>query len=238
MSRLLALGDVHGCATALEALLAAVALRPDDTLVALGDFVDRGPDSRAVLERIIGLKGLCRLIPLLGNHEQMMLGARAGEMRLWLACGGDTTMASYGARFNSFEELELIPAAHWSFLEDDCIDCYETADHFFVHANADPSLPLDDQPDYMLRWEHLDWPCRHYSGKTMICGHTRQRGGVPLHLGTTVCIDTGAYDRDGWLTCLDVRTGRYWQANQRGETRQGYLDEAVQGEVDDGEGLD
>jgi serine/threonine protein phosphatase 1 len=59
----------------------------------------------------------------------------------------------------------------------------------------------------------------------MVCGHTRQKSGRPLNLGTTVCIDTGIYEPDGWLTCLDVRTGRFWQANQLGTKRTGWLEE-------------
>ncbi len=77
----------------------------------------------------------------------------------------------------------------------------------------------------MLRWERLEEPVRHCSGKTMVCGHTRQYGGVPLYLGTAICIDTGVYDERGWLTCLDVGSYRIWQANQAGELRTGWLEE-------------
>jgi serine/threonine protein phosphatase 1 len=61
----------------------------------------------------------------------------------------------------------------------------------------------------------------------MICGHTRQKSGLPLDLGTSICIDTGAYD-DGWLTCLDVLTGRIWQANELGKARTGWLDQCTE----------
>ena len=61
----------------------------------------------------------------------------------------------------------------------------------------------------------------HCSGKTLICGHTRQASGLPWVLPGTICIDTGVYDGDGWLTCLHVETGDYWQANNRGESRAG-----------------
>ena len=118
----------------------------------------------------------------------------------------------------------LRPEEHWLFLSRDCKPYHETADHFFVHANAYPELPLNDQPDYMLFWERFDQPSPHESGKIMICGHTPQRNGVPLNLGYAVCIDTHAHG-GGWLTCLDVTTGRYWQANEQKETRSGVLDE-------------
>ncbi|HTU89032.1 MAG TPA: hypothetical protein VMF69_02945, partial [Gemmataceae bacterium] len=80
-----------------------------------------------------------------------------------------------------------------------------------------------EQPDYILYWEKLTEPCAHFSGKTLICGHTRQKSGLPLDLGTSICIDTNIYD-GGWLTCLDVRSGRIWQANEQGATRTGWLD--------------
>jgi serine/threonine protein phosphatase 1 len=80
----------------------------------------------------------------------------------------------------------------------------------------------------MLLWEKIYQPCVHVSGKVMVCGHTRQLDGLPRNWGTTVCIDTGAYDGQGWLTCLDVATGRYWQADQRGQRRTGYLEDPAE----------
>ena len=71
-------------------------------------------------------------------------------------------------------------------------------------------------------WERFDWINPHRSGKTIICGHTAQHSGEPADVGYAVCIDTWVYG-DGWLTCLDVGTGEYWQANQDGETRQDQL---------------
>ena len=72
LGRLLAIGDIHGCLPALETVLAAVSPRPNDTLVLLGDYVDRGPQSRGVIERLLALKEQCCLVPLLGNHDEMM----------------------------------------------------------------------------------------------------------------------------------------------------------------------
>src|SRR5436305_15152730 len=96
--RTLAIGDIHGCSRALDALLAAVAPRPDDQLITLGDYVDRGPDSRGVLDRLLALHATGRLVALRGNHDYMMLQARAGVDRfMWLAFGGRPTLESYGA---------------------------------------------------------------------------------------------------------------------------------------------
>ncbi len=73
--RTIAIGDIHGCSRALEAVLTAIGPRPDDVIVTLGDYVNRGPDSRAVLDRLIALEGQCTLVPILGNHDQMLLAA-------------------------------------------------------------------------------------------------------------------------------------------------------------------
>jgi serine/threonine protein phosphatase 1 len=58
----------------------------------------------------------------------------------------------------------------------------------------------------------------------MVCGHTRQKNGAILDLGHAICLDTGAYTPSGWLSCLELETGRWWQANQAGEVRKGRLD--------------
>ncbi len=236
--RLLAIGDIHGCLRAFITLLDAVAPQPDDQIIALGDYVDRGPDSRGVLDRLIALHAAGRLVALRGNHDVMMLEARDGRGLMWLACGGRQTLSSYGISdseisglregegwFSDPEDvLAKIPDRHWRFLEKDSLAYYETDKHIFVHANLYPHLSLEEQPDYMLFWEKLVEPIAHVSGKIMICGHTRQKSGLPLDLGTAICIDTGVYD-DGWLTCLDVHTGRIWQANELGKARTGWLDE-------------
>ena len=90
--------------------------------------------------------------------------------------------------------------------------------------SADPAGPGDKLAPAMIRGQKLDAPRPHVSGKTMICGHTRQENGLPCNLGHAICIDTWVYG-DGWLTCLDVEEGTCWQANQRGETRMLHLDD-------------
>jgi serine/threonine protein phosphatase 1 len=219
--RHLAIGDIHGCSRALDALLAAVSPRADDRLITLGDYVNRGPDSRGVLGRLLQLHRLGQLIPLRGNHEEMMLEARESDahLGLFLNVGGDRTLASYGPDAT----LADVPAAHWDFIENVCRDYYETDTHFFVHANAYPDVPLVEQPTFMLRWEPFNDPPPHESGKVMVCGHSSQKSGRPRNLGHAICIDTHAHGRNGWLTCLDVTSGRIWQANQRGEVRQAWI---------------
>jgi serine/threonine protein phosphatase 1 len=217
--RTIAIGDIHGCSTALKALIGAIRPRPEDTIVTLGDYIDRGPDSRGVLDLLIELSQSCRLVPLLGNHDQMLLEVRIGKYPIhWLLeIGGTATLDSYGPG----RELALIPDDHLAFLEA-CLDFHETDTHIFVHANYFPDLPMAEQPADMLRWESLrvTTPGPHDSGKTAIVGHTSQKSGEILDLGHLKCIDTYCYGR-GWLTALDVNTGEIWQANQKGAIRRG-----------------
>ena len=184
-------------------------------IVTLGDCVNRGPDSRGVLERLIALERQCKLIPLLGNHDEMLLqllmDAKVGRPRAlsnWLRMGGDATLASYGAPPGkiAWADLTRIPAEHAAFLER-CRAYHETATHIFIHANYDPVLPMNEQPFELLRWESLRdaIPGPHYSGKTVIAGHSSQKTGEILDLGYLVCIDTYCYG-GGWLTALDVQT--------------------------------
>jgi serine/threonine protein phosphatase 1 len=224
--RTLVIGDIHGCLRAFEALIEEVAPQTDDLLVTLGDYVDRGPDSKGVLERMLALQGQCRCVALKGNHDLMMLTARDDEEHFqeWLACGGKQTLESYHANQDWETFAEAVATQHWHFLEQDCKPFHEIETHIFVHATIYPDLPLAEQPDYMLYWEKLElgsWH-PHESGKIMICGHTAQRSGRPLVLDHAICIDTWVYG-DGWLTCLDVDSEVYWQANERGEKCMGNL---------------
>lgn len=224
--RTLAIGDIHGCLRALTTLLNAVGPRPDDLLITLGDYVDRGPDSKGVLDYLIDVHATGRLVALRGNHDQMMVDARDGtDGRLWLACGGQATLRSYGTAAYLEYEFNDIPERHWDFLENRCVNWHETETHFFVHGSVAPHLPLDQQSEEVLLWEKLfaDRSMPHCSGKIMVCGHTRQTSGEILDLGHAICIDTGCYG-GGYLTCLEIETGHWWQANQGGELRQGKLE--------------
>lgn len=222
--RILAIGDIHGCYTALTTLLEIVLPGPGDLVVALGDFVDRGPQSRESIDLLLELEQRCRLVALRGNHEEMMLEAvqSSADLSGWLMYGGIETLLSYQIPPGEFT-LEKLPPAHLQFLTERCRDFFETEAFQFVHAGFDPKLPLDQQSPHLLRWDKLADRGPHQSGKLTICGHTRQESGLPLNLGHTICIDTWVYGA-GWLTCLDVDTKHYWQANQLGEHRQGKLD--------------
>jgi serine/threonine protein phosphatase 1 len=215
--RTIAIGDIHGCSAALDALLKAIRPLPEDCIVTLGDYINRGPDSRGVIERLIDLKDRCRLVPLLGNHEEMLFEALAESYPLnyFLGVGGDATLDSYGPG----RVLSLIPDDHITFLKS-CLDYHETNSHIFVHASYESDLPMSEQTSPILRWEALgnSVPEPHFSGKTVIAGHNSQKNGEILDLGHVKVIDTYCYG-GGWLTALDVHTEEVWQADREGNMR-------------------
>jgi serine/threonine protein phosphatase 1 len=216
VSRTLAIGDIHGCSIALEALIEAISPQPDDTIIPLGDYVDRGIDSKGVLDQLIELRDRCNLVPILGNHDQMMLHARDGrsDFQFWLNCGGDAALDSYG----STGKLDLIPGNHIRFLES-CRSYFETDTHIFLHANYKPDVPVEQLDDHTIRWLSLRDsipPKPHCSGKVVVVGHTPQT--EVLDLGYLICLDTGVW-KGGWLTALDVESGKIWQVSEAGSLR-------------------
>lgn len=149
MSRLIAFGDVHGCDHALEAVLEAVVPAPDDHLVFVGDLIDQGRDSAAVLERLIQLRQRYHVTLIQGNHEEMLYAARDSEqaLRYWEECGGIYTLNSY--QFGA--GLNVIPPRHWALL-DSCVPYLETDDFIITHANYRPDVPMSEQDGHLLRW--------------------------------------------------------------------------------------
>jgi serine/threonine protein phosphatase 1 len=216
--RIFAIGDIHGCATALKALIEAIDPQPEDTIVVLGDVLDFGPDSKGAIHLLIDLSRCCRLILIQGNHEEMLFRALNGpdDLHYWELCGGTATRMNYPDR----DDHELIDPDHLRFLQENCRDHWET-DHFiFVHANYFPNQRMPEQSGYTLRWEFVqpDRMAAHYSGKPVVAGHTPQTSGEPLDLGFLKLIDTDA-SRGGWLTALEVHSGEVIQANQQGQLR-------------------
>jgi serine/threonine protein phosphatase 1 len=214
--RVIAIGDVHGCATALDGLIEGIEPQADDTIVMLGDCVDRGPDSRGVIEQLLALRDRCRLVPILGNHEEMMLNYLDGRLQPdnWLECGGTETLRSYA---NSNGKI-AIPESHVEYLRS-WGDWWEAENHFFVHASYAPDLPLAIQRWNVLRWHSLrsGLPEPHVSGKTAVLGHTSQKSGEILDVGHLVCIDTYCWG-GGWLTACEPTTGRIWQVDPHGRS--------------------
>ena len=215
--RTIAIGDIHGYTEALRAVLRACSPGADDTVVTVGDYIDRGPDSRGTIDTLIQLGGSTHLVPLLGNHDRLFLDICEGEVGGfldWLEFGGYTTFTSYGGRVP-----DGVPDDHVEFLKD-CRLWYESDTHLFTHASYLPDVPLDEQPEDVLLWAKIreSVPGPHCSGKRVIVGHTAQRDGEVLDLGHLICIDTCCYG-DGWLTAMDVDSGELWQADKHGQMR-------------------
>ena len=218
-ARTIAIGDIHGCAIALRALIDLIRPQPDDTLIPLGDCIDRGPESRQVIEQLLALRETCRLVPLLGNHEEMMLNFVDGRPQPddWLECGGAATVESYR---NPAGKLAPVPQGHIDYIRT-WGDCYETDTHFFVHGGYEAERPLARQHWQTMRWQSLKFgvPGPHESGKIAVVGHTSLKDGDILDLGHLICIDTYCWG-GGWLTALDTSAGQTWQVDREGRLRQ------------------
>src|ERR1043166_3548368 len=221
--RTLAIGDIHGCFNALSVLVQIVKPTPDDLLVFLGDYIDRGLGTKAVIDFLIGLSRRVPCVFIRGNHDLVMLQARSDAMRFrgWQAIGGFATLLSYEAELED-DWASVIPASHWEVLGT-TVGIHETDREIFVHGCVDPDLPMDEQEDMVLLWELFDQIRPHKSGKRVVCGHTHQLSGEIDDRGFATCIDTGAYARGGWLTCLETQSGQYWKANESGDVREGEL---------------
>jgi serine/threonine protein phosphatase 1 len=219
--RIYAIGDVHGCSSLLEQLLVLIedhvaafpSRRP--ILVFLGDYVDRGPSSRQVIDQLIALREHREVIFLKGNHESYLIEFLKNPTILpkWFQYGGLETLQSYGitprSHFDPKEQESLATAlnlvlnkhGHLEFLDGLKIS-FVCEDFFFVHAGVRPGIPLDQQSEEDLLWIRDDF--LHYEGdlgKIVVHGHT------PV-LQAEVCsnrinIDTGAY-ATGRLTCLII----------------------------------
>ena len=224
-TKIYAIGDIHGCLSSLERLLETVPCHPGDRIVFLGDYIDRGPDSKGVIDHLLHLKATQHVTFLRGNHEEMMLEARNNlkDADFWLLYGGVEMLRSYGLEFSE-DWQSGIPSSHWEFLEQ-TTHSHETDRHIFVHGALDDQVPVADQDPHTLLWGRCHAMMPHVSGKKVICGHTPQAAGRPGVYGFGVCIDTGIY-KGQWLTCLDPASGEYWQANEQGDTRRGSVTHA------------
>lgn len=217
--RTLAIGDIHGFAGALATLLNSLDLS-DARLIFLGDYVDRGPRTRAVLEKLIELSANSNHVFLRGNHDEWMLRARTEKhiFKSWIGegFGGKETLRSYGAiKFNA-AVLDVVPPEHWRFLEATRL-FYEDDFHIYVHASLS-WLPAQETTKQILLWGALHQIPPQQNGKRVICGHTPQEWGVPLDMGHAVGVDTFC-SGTRWLSAFDVESDEVFQANRAGETR-------------------
>lgn len=213
--RTLAIGDIHGCDTALSILLRELKLTREDTLIVLGDVIDRGPDSKRCIDLLLGLQEACQFQHIMGNHEEMMLDALYGGewAEAWPRYGGLEMLHSYGGSFAG------VPGEHLDFIRSGR-DFIETDTTIFSHASIRSEYPVDSQDKHWLRWSRMGRHCQpHYSGKRVICGHTAQPSGLPLVLPGWVCIDTCVYGESGALTAIDVDNDLIYQADEAGTYR-------------------
>jgi serine/threonine protein phosphatase 1 len=230
-SRVIAVGDLHGHHVPLLRLLEKLAVRDSDLLIFIGDYIDRGPDSKDLIQELIELHDThTNVVFLKGNHEDMMLGslgmdALVSDMDTWLYNGGSSTLRSYKVdtasiggitSFRNINEavtaliLESIPEDHLDFLSS--LENYvESENFFFCHAGVDPYRRIEEGKHnvYNLLWmrehlyaEHPLWE------KTVVCGHTPLED--ILKTDNLICIDTGLH-YFGRLTAIDVLTGEVTQ---------------------------
>jgi serine/threonine protein phosphatase 1 len=210
---LYAIGDIHGCARELELLLAKISPGQNDTIVFLGDYIDRGPNSKGVIDLILNLKSRTHVVALKGNHEQLFLdfleSPQSPGAGVFIINGGAATLASYPGPGGSFE----IPEGHIEFLYGLQLS-YETPTHFFVHAGV-PLKPLDQltkaDEDLML-WSRQPFLSSNYRWeKTIVHGHSP----VPKAeiKANRINLDTGCV-YNGCLTALELETGRLIQVDR------------------------
>lgn len=236
MDKLIAIGDIHGHRKKLEKLIDQVQPTHADQVVFLGDYIDRGPDSRGVVDYLIQFsEQFPQTVFLRGNHEQLMLdalastdtdrlpswkrlsefdpqgwnreiGTQRGDLQAWQQNGAWETLASYGAEEPGTIFWDLIPQGHIEFLAR-TKHCHHQEGYLFIHAGANELLPLDGQLATLL-WNVYSPPGVKESH---VVGHTPCPDCEPHFEPGRYNLDTGA----GWghqLTACNVLTREYWQA--------------------------
>jgi len=218
--RIYAIGDVHGRADLLARLLADIISdgkrhrESEKRIVFLGDYVDRGPESKRVIDLVLDAAppGFA-VTALKGNHEELMLRFldELAVARTWMFNGGDATLASYGVKptglFASTEAFEAaqadlnakLPERHRDFLMRLPLNHVE-GDYYFVHAGVRPGVPLAQQKSEDLLWirdEFLESPADF--GKVVVHGHSIVP--IPVQRPNRIDVDTGAF-ATGQLTCV------------------------------------
>ena len=222
--RLFAIGDIHGCPAETEILLTWLerneGLNQDDTIIFIGDYIDRGTASKAVIEYLLEFKKkFPQTIFLKGNHEDMLLsflGFEGTNGDAYIKNGGDTTLDSYGLPPNSAPEdvFARIPKSHIDFISN-LDSVVRTKNHIFVHAGLNPRKPFSRQSlddIYWIREGFIDEV--HSFGKIIIFGHTPHAEllyDVPYKIG----IDTGLVYGNK-LSCIELTHNVLYQIVSKG----------------------
>lgn len=213
MNKIFAIADIHGCLDKLQRLIRDIKADPvNDTLVFIGDYIDRADGSKEVVDYILRLeKTYQKMICLRGNHETMLLRYLQGvEEDIYLANGGLATLNAYGILRSDAprERKKKIPADHLRFFKS-LLPYYETDQFIFVHAGLIPGIPLAEQSLYDLQWVRQTFIDSDYDfGKRVVFGHTHFS--APLITANKIGIDTGAV-YGGRLTCVELPNLKFYQ---------------------------
>ena len=196
------IGDIHGCNDILLQLLNKIgAMPPDARIVFLGDYIDRGPQSKEVIDTVLDLRRQYpHTITLMGNHERMLIDYMTGiNQKAYLRFGGLQTLESYGIAPDE-DIKEKIPAEHLRFFNE-LLLYWEDDKQIFVHAGIEPEVPMALQSEEWLLWSRNNTDATPLTplGKTIIYGHSAFK--KPQISPEKIGIDTGAI-YGGSLTCL------------------------------------
>jgi serine/threonine protein phosphatase 1 len=199
--RLIIYGDLHGEYTKLQDLMNKISLsKKNDTLIFLGDYIDRGEHSRKVIDYIIDLQKNYNVVCLLGNHESLAIESIANPdsfiVNSWIQNGGYSTLANYD------KDIKEMDSVHGDWLRSLKL-IHETENHIFVHGHLRWDKDIDEQDEEACLWGRFDSIKPHKSGKTVVVGHTIQHGGH-TDLGYKVCIDTGSFKPEGYITAMII----------------------------------
>jgi serine/threonine protein phosphatase 1 len=213
MNKIFAIGDIHGCLEKLKELMSRIDIdSQNDTLIFIGDYIDRGRFGREVVDYVIRLKGEYKnTICLLGNHEYMFVRyLECVDEDIYLGNGGINTLQSYGIFLSddAEERKRKIPEKHRQFFES-LLPYYETEDYIFVHAGFRTGLPLKEQTIDDLLWIRYKFiESEHDFDKIVVFGHTPLTN--PLIDKNKIGIDTGAV-YGGKLTCVELPEVKIYQ---------------------------
>jgi serine/threonine protein phosphatase 1 len=215
--RLFAIGDIHGCPDELDVLLKGIDPGPEDAVIFVGDYVDRGPSARDVIDILIEFRNRNpNAVFLKGNHEDMMLhflGMPGHYGESFLFNGGFATLASYDIDESGIDDtIEHLPPAHVDFLQR-LETSFLRPPYLFVHAGVHPLRPLEEQEAEDMLWIRHEFIANpHDLGHTVIFGHTPMRD-VMLDLPYKIGLDTGLV-YGGMLSCVEFTEGRCFQVGR------------------------
>lgn len=189
--KIVAIGDIHGCVRSLKTLWNNLKPHKDAIHVFIGDYIDRGPDSKGVVDFLLEIQYDRKCIFLRGNHEQMLLNAlHSGDHELWMYNGGEMTLQSY----DNPKKISDISSDHLAFYEN-THHFYESDEYFFVHAGAPPHQTLEESKHDPKSNHYFLWGRDHLNAfevpweKTVVFGHTPRP--YPIQKNRMIGIDTG-----------------------------------------------